>query len=195
MTARPPSGQHPSDKGPGHPPAAPGAPTGPAAPAAPAVPSTFLPGRPRPWPEPRAAHPGPENTPAPAVRQDPASAESAGIESAPDRRATARVSYGSAPVPRAPRVDEEPHEERHEESGGTAAPSRVAGRPVAGGGEPAEPRDEAYDERGCGPRPRWGTTSGGGCWPGRTTTRTPCSAPTRCAAGCCSGPCARTPGR
>lgn len=156
MTARPPSGQHPSDKGPGHPPAAPGAPTGPAAPAVPAVPSTFLPGRPRPWPEPRAAHPGPENAPAPAVRQDPASVESAGIEPAPDRRAPGRASYGSAPVPRAPRVDEKPHEERHEESGGAAGPSRVAGRPVAGGGEPAEPRDEAYDERGVRAAPALG---------------------------------------
>ncbi|MCG0284995.1 hypothetical protein L4B83_08415, partial [Streptomyces sp. PSAA01] len=81
MTARPPSGQHPSDVGPGHPPAAT---TGPAVPG---VPPTFLPGRTPSRPDPATAHPAPEDAPgrAPSQREDPASAESAGIKPAPHR--------------------------------------------------------------------------------------------------------------
>ncbi|MFD8511603.1 1,4-alpha-glucan branching enzyme [Streptomyces antimycoticus] len=165
MTARPPSGQHPSDEGPGHPPAAT---TGPAVPG---VPPTFLPGHtgPRPRPERRAERPAPEDAPgrAPSPREDAASAESAGVRPAPHRESPdsaaatadqqeaadrgrpgreARVSYGAAPVPRAPRADQA----RHDESDGAAEPSRVAGRPVAGGGGQA---DEAYDEHGVRPAP------------------------------------------
>ncbi|GDY45627.1 hypothetical protein SANT12839_065090 [Streptomyces antimycoticus] len=168
MTARPPSGQHPSDEGPGHPPAAT---TGPAVPG---VPPTFRPGHtgPRPQPERRAERPDPEPAPgrAPSPRKDPASAESAGIKPAPHRESPdsaaatanqqeaadrgrpgreARVSYGAPPVPRAPRADQA----RHDESDGAAEPSRVAGRPVAGGGGQA---DEAYDEHGVRPAPALG---------------------------------------
>ncbi|WP_275557460.1 1,4-alpha-glucan branching enzyme [Streptomyces sp. 5-6(2022)] len=191
MTARPPSGQYPSDEGPGHAPAATGATTGPA------VPATFLPGRTRPRPEPTAARPGSEppahheresaeparragsaDRPAPppppdaaATAADPAGRPEAAVgRSGPGREAPAhrdtpgqeapthrdtpgleapahrgspgqeapansprpgreeRVSYGSPPMPRAPRAGEE----RREEDGGAAGPSRVAGRPVVG---------------------------------------------------------------
>ncbi|OPF79499.1 hypothetical protein VT50_0215645, partial [Streptomyces antioxidans] len=49
MTARPPSGQYPSDEGPGHAPAATGATTGPA------VPATFLPAPTHARPQPATA--------------------------------------------------------------------------------------------------------------------------------------------
>ncbi|CAM5270499.1 hypothetical protein SANTM175S_02503 [Streptomyces antimycoticus] len=174
MTARPPSGQHPSDEGPGHPPAAT---TGPAVPG---VPPTFLPGHtgPRPRPERRAERPAPGAPGAGSVpREDAASAESAGVRPAPHRESPdsaaatadqqeaadrgrpgreARVSYGAAPVPRAPRADQARH------ASPTARPSRRAspGGPWPGAAGRLTRRTTST---GSGPRPRSWTRSGGGC--------------------------------
>ncbi|WP_422398416.1 1,4-alpha-glucan branching enzyme [Streptomyces hygroscopicus] len=142
MTARPPSGQHPSDEGPGRPPADTGDPTTPA-----------------------AGRPGPGDAPVRAPHADPASAEPAGIKPAPGPgpRAPAgqqtpagtgreaRVSYGSPPVPRAPRA-------AHERApGGADERPRVTGRPVAGGdGRPGHEAAGAPGARGVRDAPALG---------------------------------------
>ncbi|AGP54903.1 hypothetical protein M271_16690, partial [Streptomyces rapamycinicus NRRL 5491] len=100
MTARPPSGQYPSDEGPGHAPAATGAPTGPA------VPATFLPARTPTRTGPATAHRDESARPGgSADRSAPTTSPEPADGPRPSR--AARVSYGSPPVPRAPRAGEE----------------------------------------------------------------------------------------